>query len=119
MGLTELEALARWASQARWWHARADVVDRDDAVAFVRESLEQSESHELYMICVGTEGQPDFRAVAYTGNGPTSEDNARYIAALHPTNVRALVAEIRRLREELRRSTTDIPEGDNIETPPY
>ena len=47
-------------------------------------------------------GDPDDALiVAVTGNGPTSEANAKHIAWSSPRNVTALIAEVRRLRAKL------------------
>lgn len=68
--------------------------DHETLIALIAERIRKGGSR-LYCI---TTGGDDFLVVADTGNGPTSEANALWLAAIHnaaPT----LIAEVERLRE--------------------
>jgi len=93
--LEELSALAQAATQARWQWGHSGTGTLEEAVTYVTDQLAKSEETDVQMIFIGGD---DTRVVAITGNGPTSEANARYITALWPGVVLALVREVQAAR---------------------
>lgn len=107
--MDEVEQLARAATQDSWWWARFEAETHEEMVQFVATGLAGSDSTRLNVIAVGDEGQPDYRMIAYTGNGPTSAANSKYVMAVQPRSVLTLIAYVRDLQEALRVHT----ENDN------
>jgi hypothetical protein len=100
--MDELERLARAATQDSWWWAKFEAETHEEMVQFVATGLAGSDSTRLNVIAVGDEGQPDYRMIAYTGNGPTSAANSEYVMAVQPRSVLTLIAYVRDLQEALR-----------------
>lgn len=102
--LDELTEIAEAATQDEWkWgHTGTDTLEA--AVAWMAETISKRDSPDLWMVFCG---DPDNEPItpAYTGNGPTSEANARYLCAAQPMNVYRLITEIKRGRNEIRRLT--------------
>jgi hypothetical protein len=109
--MDEVEQLARAATQDSWWWAKFEGENHEDMVQFVATGLAGSDSTRLNVIAVGTEGQPDYRMVAYTGNGPTSAANSEYVMAVQPRSLLTLIAYVRDLQQALHVHTED---DDNL-----
>jgi hypothetical protein len=93
--LQELTTLAQAATQHRWQWGHSATSTLEAATAYVADQLAKSEETDIQMVFVG---QDDPRVVAITGNGPTSAANARYITALWPGVVLALIHEVQAAR---------------------
>lgn len=102
-----LEQLARAASVGPWSLGLSPTATIAEAVVYMTKSVEQGDTPQLWMVALGQE--PAIEAstepvpiVAYTGNGPTSEANARYLANVQPQNVLTLIAALRQAWREAR-----------------
>lgn len=71
----------------------------DDGRSFLVECYDKGQAGPVHAVWFGD--SDDSLIVAITGNGPTSEANARHIAWSSPRNVIALIAEVRELRSKL------------------
>lgn len=94
--LDQIEAAARAASPGPWQLGRHDSETIEEAVEYVAEIVRKGSHPDIWLAFIGdhtTEGAS--RVVALTGNGPTSQANADYLATLHPANVLNLVAFLR------------------------
>ena len=69
---------------------------RGDGRAFILDAYNKGPSGPVHAVWFGD--PDDALIVAVTGNGPTSEANAKHIAWSSPRNVAALIAEVRALR---------------------
>ncbi len=97
--LDELTELAQAATNQRWQWGHSATTTLEEATAYVADQLAKSDQSDIQMIFVGDPAIPgDTRVVAITGNGPTSEANARYITALSPDVMLSLVREVRAAR---------------------
>jgi hypothetical protein len=104
--LAHLEQLALAASQEDWQVGHTATKTLEEAVAWMAETIAKRDNPDLWMVGFGGERKYDgdqeyidgMMCVSYTGNGPTSEANADYIAACKPANVLALIRELRRWR---------------------
>jgi hypothetical protein len=97
----ELEALARAASQEPWQWGHSATETHEDAIKWATETIAASDATDLHMVYYGNpEIEGDTRVVAYTGNGPTSEANARYLQAAQPAHVLAMLEMLRGARRE-------------------
>lgn len=102
--LEGLEQLARAASQELWSIGASRTETHEEAVAYVTKSIAASDVANLWMVFYGDE---DPRVVCYTGNGPTSEANAFYLANVQPRNLLALIEDLRAAYAEIAQ-----PKGD-------
>lgn len=88
---SELRALAEKATPGPWDAARSPEGGLAQCVASFTEVFLAGpvQRPEIYMV----NSTPEIdRTVAITGNGPTSPDNARYIAAASPDRILKLLA---------------------------
>jgi hypothetical protein len=97
--LDELEALAAAATQGESQLGRTVTETHEEAAKYVEDAIKFSDETRLWMVFVDEGGNPDMRITALTGNGPNSENNALYYAAVSPQNILALIKEVRRLRQ--------------------
>lgn len=72
---------------------------RGDGREFILDAYNKGPAGSVHTVWYGD--PDDALIVAVTGNGPTSEANAKHIAWSSPRNVTALIAEVRRLRAKL------------------
>lgn len=104
--LQGLYDLANAATQEPWALGHSGTDTHEAAIAYVTDVLTKSDQADLWMVFIGNPGiEGDTRVVAYTGNGPTSEANARYLANLSPENLRTLVVQIWQYEREIKRLT--------------
>jgi hypothetical protein len=104
--LQGLYDLANAATQEPWAIGHSGTQTHEEAIAYITDALTKSDRTDLWMVFIGNpEIEGDTRVVAYTGNGPTSEANARYLANLSPENLRTLVVQIWQYENEIRRLT--------------
>ena|ERR1051325_4071015 len=104
--LQGLYDLANAATQEPWALGHSGTQTHEEAIAYITEVLTKSDATDLWMVFVGNPTiEGDTKIVAYTGNGPTSEANARYLANLSPENLRTLVLQIWRYEKEIKRLT--------------
>lgn len=93
-GIAEIERLLSASTPERWEWAKYE----SDSLQAAQELLAKSaahapESHTLWGVTsLDNAGQE--RVVAFTGNGPTSEENARFLANA-PDAIRWLIAQLR------------------------
>lgn len=87
-----VEALARFATPGPLVNINYEFDNRQLLIDDVVKSLEKSGGNSLHVVFVmGTN-----KYVAFTGNGPTSEINAAYIAASAPEFVLELIERLRK-----------------------
>ncbi len=86
--LDRLDALAAKATPGPWTH---------DPEHFVV-NVEVKREHEHVMLNDERTGEPDGPLCDVFGTGETCRNDAAFIAAADPSTVRALIAEVRRLR---------------------
>lgn len=104
--LAEMERLALAASQADWQIGHTDTKTHEEAITFLTETIAKRDSSDLWLVFFGGdrryEGDQEYAdeslTVAITGNGPTSEANAAYLAACKPATLLLLINELRRWR---------------------
>lgn len=104
--LQMLYDLATNATQEPWQWGHSGTGSHEEAIQYVTEVIGKSDQTDLWMVFIGdptVEG--DTKIVAYTGNGLTSEANARYLANLSPENVRTLILQIWQHEREIKRLT--------------
>jgi hypothetical protein len=104
--LESIERAANAASQSRW-HTGITPAEREAARQWMIDCFDQGESDRGHMVVIQDGDKPlddSALCVAFTGNGPTSEANAQFIATASPSNVLLLVEEIRRLRRAVRKA---------------
>jgi hypothetical protein len=97
--LAELRSITLAASMYDWTWAHSGTETHEAAVEYFTESVRQSDVTDLELVVFEDDGGETL-TVAYTGNGPTSEANARFICAAQPINVIRLLDEIERLRRD-------------------
>lgn len=105
MGITS-EQIHKWrevaaaASQDGWQFGATRETEPDDVVRVMRETYERGPAGPVWCVHFPepTVSRPPDAVgslyVAITGNGPTSEANAKYIAWCAPSNVLALLDEL-------------------------
>lgn len=104
--LQGLYDLANAATQEPWQLGHSGTETLEAAVAYITDALTKSDQPDLWMVFVGNaEVEGNTKIVAYTGNGPTSEANARFLANLSPENLRTLVMQIWQYEREIKRLT--------------
>ncbi len=86
--------VASRASRERWCYGTSG----DDGRAYMLECFDRGEAGP-----VGTVFLEDDRVIAITGNGPTSEANAKFIAWSCPANVMAALDALADARTEIER----------------
>lgn len=104
--LAAIEARLRAATPGPWTWTKT--TGRQASREFLLGQFEGSDGPDLHGTGVGAPGktvEESCLSTAITGNGPTSEANAIFIANA-PTDIAALIAEIARLREALRQACT-------------
>lgn len=109
------EQIAQWreladaASFADWQVGHTATETHEAAAAFMAESIAKSDKTDLWMVCFGERDENNVIneaiTVAYTGNGPTSEANAYYLAACKPQNIYNVLSALLRARSEIARLT--------------
>jgi len=104
--LRELRRVAEAATPGPWRAGGRKFKTVAEIVA-VLEDMVRSGGLELYFVVLEEDRST---AVAVTGNGPTSDANARYIAAFDPPTVLAMLDA---LDEQERRSSGDESEEDH------
>ena len=98
----EARALLEAATPGEWFVGYNP--DGSDPVEYFRECYDRGEPGRIWLVCVPYQDKPpneEALCTSITGNGPTSEANARLIAAA-PRLLRELLEERERLREALR-----------------
>ena len=102
--LEELTLITEAATQDEWKWGHTGTETLEAACAWMTETIGKRDNPDLWMAFCG---DPDGETIttAFTGNGPTSEANARYLVAAQPINVYRLITEIKRGRNEIRRLT--------------
>lgn len=101
--LAGLADRARAATQETWQWGHSGTETHEDAVKYMTDSLMRSDTTDVHMVFVGDpETEDATRVVCYTGNGPTSEANAAYLACLEPALVIALCDELRNARHKIK-----------------
>lgn len=92
----DLRALAEVATEGEWEYATAPAEGRslDLKAEYLRGTLADN-GEPIHLLIVRTPNHPKFVYIvpALTGDGPTSEANARWIAAANPAAVLALLDE--------------------------
>lgn len=99
--LVELADRARAATQETWQWGHSGTETHEDAEQYLIDSLRHSDQTDVQMVFVG-DPEGTTRVVCYTGNGPTSEANAAYLACLEPALVIALCDELRNARHKIK-----------------
>jgi hypothetical protein len=97
--LDELRRITLAASMYDWQWTHSGTETHEAAVEYFAQSVRHSGVTDLELVVFEDDGG-DVLTVAYTGNGPTSEENARFICAAQPVNVIRLLDEIARLKRE-------------------
>jgi hypothetical protein len=102
--IAEFKALRAAITPPPWYAEYHDGPDIDDLVAFFRKAAEYSTRTRLELVMTGQPNEDGICpegtvTVAMTGNGPTSEANA-YFVARAPEMFDVLLAEVERLRGE-------------------
>jgi hypothetical protein len=101
--LAGLADRARAATQEPWQWGHSGTKTHEDAVRYMTDSLMRSDQTDVHMVFIGDADAPGAtRVVCYTGNGPTSEANAAYLACLEPKNIIALCDELRNARHRIK-----------------
>lgn len=104
--LQGLYDLANAATQEPWALGHSGTGTLEAAIQYVADAIGKSDQTDLWMVFIGNpEIEGGTKIVAYTGNGPTSETNARYLANLSPENLRTLVVQIWQYEREIKRLT--------------
>lgn len=106
--LAALEALAEAATPTDWHAATpADDCPERTAAEYLAKTCANPDRHPTHLHAVWVpelsegDGKPNL-IIAFTGDGPTSQANAAYIAAAHPGTVLWLIREVKRLDREVR-----------------
>lgn len=94
--LERFETYAQAASSGIWEVGRSGTETIDAAVEYMATALRKRTTAELWMIVTGD----PLVMPAFTGNGPTSEANANYLAVAQPHNLRVLVAFVRAMMDD-------------------
>ena len=102
--LDELTVIAEAATQDEWRWGHTGTETLEAACAWLIEAISKRDDPDLWM-AFALDHDGETVTPAFTGNGPTSEANARYIVAAQPANVVRLITEIKRGRNEIRRLT--------------
>lgn len=109
-----LEQCARAASPSPWSLGITPTETMDQAVGWMRAQVQAGVGPQLWMVLLGEwpegEGPEIGVSPAYTGNGPTSEANARHLVAAQPGNMLALIASLRQARAEAREARKRLDE---------
>ena len=101
--LAGLADRARAATQEPWQWGHSATTTLEEAVQYMTDTLARHDAPDIHMVFVGDpNAEGATRVVAYTGNGPTNEANAAYLACLEPTNVIAICDELRAARHQIR-----------------
>lgn len=98
--LARLRELAEKATPGPWFPKQLSSRDRTQLLAALNENwLRQDDDPERreYFFVTNDAGEAGV-STGHTGNGPTSEWNARFISAFNPAAVLALLDEVERLR---------------------
>ncbi len=110
--LTVLEQAARAASASPWSLGVSNTATVEEAAAYSSDAVRKGDGAQLWMIVLGEyaegEGPEEGISPAVTGNGPTSEANARYLVCVQPSNVLLLIAELRKARADLRQARAQL-----------
>lgn len=87
--IAKLRAIALGASQGQWAYGATHCPDTKTAVDLVKANLEATKSpvDYFYEVFLAEDG----RRTAMVGNGPTSEQNSKYIATFNPAMVLRLL----------------------------
>lgn len=99
--LTAISERLRDATPGPW--TRTKTPGREKSLNFLLSQFEASDGDDLHGAGVGAPGktvEEECLSTAITGNGPTSEANAEFIAHA-PADIAALLAEVERLRQSL------------------
>lgn len=99
--LDQLTACAEAATQDEWLFGHSGTTTLEEACAWMSEIISHCDSPDIWGVFCGDPDKPAIPAT--TGNGPTSEANARYLAAVQPANVLKLITAMRRDRREIAR----------------
>ncbi len=91
------------ATQEEWVWGHSGTTTRQGAFQYSRDMIERGIDDDLHGVFVDRAGV--MLCVALTGNGPTSEANARYLNLVEPANIHSLVTELVRTRNEVARLT--------------
>lgn len=116
LDLGELALRAQAATPGPWLSCYNDSGTHADTVAHVAESLARGSGDRVYGVHA-PHLREDGKGVvwpAITGNGPTSEANAYFIAACDPQSILALLARLARAEGALRKIANGACwQGDN------
>lgn len=107
--LIVLEQAARAASSSPWSLGVSPTNTVEEAANYIADSARQAGGSQVWFVVIGkwpegTMGPERAKIPAYTGNGPTSEANARYLVCVQPSNVLALINALRQARAEARQA---------------
>lgn len=91
--LADLERLAQAASSEEWQSGKWEHASHSELLAYLSVAIRGRESTDLHGVWIAKEEGNRFTAI--TGNGPTSEANAAYIAAANPATVLQLIGQVR------------------------
>lgn len=108
--LDRIEIYAQAASSGQWMVGRANTETIEAAVEYMATALRKRADPELWMVFVGDPNN-EVAVPAYTGNGPTSQANANYLAIAQPHNILVLV---RVLRAIMNSRSYLVTEGEHI-----
>lgn len=108
--LDRIERYAQAASSGQWMVGRANTETIEAAVEYMATALRKRADPELWMVFVGDPNN-EVAVPAYTGNGPTSQANANYLAIAQPHNMLVLV---RVLRAIMNSRSYLVTEGEHI-----
>lgn len=95
--LDDLRRIALAASMYDWLWSHSGTTTHEEAIEYFAQSVRHSDVADLDLVVFEDDGG-ESRTVAYTGNGPTSGANARFMCAAQPVNVIRLLDEIARLK---------------------
>jgi hypothetical protein len=88
--------IANKASQPDWRIGHTGTETHEAALAWLTDCLMKSDMTDVWMAFYGD--LDNAQVVAFTGNGPTSEANAEYLALCTPHNIKGLVEDLRQER---------------------
>lgn len=102
----ELKRLADAATHEYWFFGADPCANKAEALEICRQNIEPTTNEIPYFYVVYLE---DGRRIALIGNGPTSAQNAAYIASANPATILALIARLEAAEAELERLRSQEP----------
>lgn len=96
--LDEIERLAMAATRDEWKLGHTGTETVDAAAAWMGTTIRKRDAGDLWLCFIGDPDAEDGTICpAYTGNGSTSEANARYLVAVQPRQIMTLLLFLRHM----------------------